>query len=104
VFPGFSRSPRGRKKDANEGAKKPLAQKAWREIPREAQQEQFLRDMEIDSKRYYAPDVEREVTQVWPKGIGLNVKKMVAAAGGGNGHRRRKTPAATGGRTEPRKK
>jgi hypothetical protein len=104
VFPGFSRSPRGRKKDANEGAKKPLAQKAWRGIPREAQQEQFLCDMEIDPKKYYPPDVDRDVTQLWPKGIGLDVKKMVAAAGGGNGHRRRKTPAVAGGRTEQKKR
>ena len=71
-------------------------------IPREAQQEQFLRDMEIDPKRYYPPDVDRDITQVWPKGIDLDLKKMVAAMGGGNGHRRRKT-AAAGGRTELKK-
>lgn len=73
-------------------------------IPREAQQEQFLRDMEIDPKRYYPPDVDRDITQVWPKGIDLDLKKMVAAMGGGNGHRRRKTAAVTGGRTEQKKR
>ena len=36
------------------------------EMPREEQQEQFLRDMEIDPHKYYPPDADREPVQVWP--------------------------------------
>jgi ribonuclease Z len=50
-------------------------------LPREEQQEQFLRDMEIDPEKYYPPDVDRELTQVWP-GIDLDVKAMIAAREG----------------------
>jgi ribonuclease Z len=51
-------------------------------IPREEQQEQFLRDMEVDPHLYYPPDVDREPVQVWPEeGISLEPKKMLKARG-----------------------
>jgi ribonuclease Z len=51
-------------------------------IPREEQQEQFLRDMEVDPHLYYPPDVDREPVQVWPEeGISLEPKKMPKARG-----------------------
>jgi ribonuclease Z len=51
-------------------------------LPREEQQEQFLRDMEIDLYKYYPPDVDRDLTQKWPEeGISLDVKKMLKARG-----------------------
>ena len=50
--------------------------------PREAQQEQFLRDMQIDPEEYYPPDVDREVTAVWPdEGVDLDVKQLLMATG-----------------------
>jgi ribonuclease Z len=50
--------------------------------PREVQQEQFLRDMEIDPHLYYPPDVDREIVQNWPEeGMFLEPKKMLKARG-----------------------
>jgi ribonuclease Z len=50
--------------------------------PRETQQEQFLRDMEIDPHEYYPPDVDRDITDKWPEdGITMDVKKMLKARG-----------------------
>ena len=51
-------------------------------IPREEQQEQFLRDMEIDPNLYYPPDVYRPPTQTWPEGgISIDPRKVLAARG-----------------------
>ena len=51
-------------------------------IPREEQQEQFLRDMEIDPHLYYPSDVDRPITQSWPEeGFFLDPAKMLAARG-----------------------
>jgi ribonuclease Z len=49
-------------------------------MPREVQQEQFLRDIEIDPKLYYPEDAYREPVQTWP-GITLNPREMLAAKG-----------------------
>jgi len=49
-------------------------------LPREVQQEQFLRDLEIDPKKYYPDDVYRKPVQKWP-GVTLNPKEMLAAKG-----------------------
>jgi ribonuclease Z len=52
------------------------------ELPREEQQEQFLRDMEIDPHKYYPPDVDREPLQIWPEeGLSINPREMLAARG-----------------------
>lgn len=46
------------------------------------QQEQFLRDMEIDPHEHYPPDVDREITDKWPEdGITMDVRKMLKASG-----------------------
>ena len=51
-------------------------------LPREEQQEQFLRDMEIDPHLYYPPDVDRPILQTWPEeGFWLEPRKMLAARG-----------------------
>jgi ribonuclease Z len=51
-------------------------------IPREEQQEQFLRDMEIDPHLYYPDDADREPIQTWPEeGFFLEPKKMLKARG-----------------------
>ena len=51
-------------------------------IPREDQQEQFLRDMEIDPHLYYPEDADREPIQTWPEeGFFLEPKKMLKARG-----------------------
>ena len=49
-------------------------------MPREVQQEQFLRDLEIDPKLYYPPHAYRKPTQKWP-GITLNPREMLKARG-----------------------
>ena len=49
-------------------------------LPREKQQEQFLRDLEIDPKKYYPPDAYRKPTQKWP-GVTLNPREMLKARG-----------------------
>jgi len=51
-------------------------------MPREEQQEQFLRDMEIDPDLYYPDDAARPPTQTWPEeGFFLEPKKMLKARG-----------------------
>ncbi len=51
-------------------------------LPREQQQEQFLRDMEIDPHLYYPPDVDRPQVQKWPdEGFWIDPKAMLAARG-----------------------
>ena len=51
-------------------------------IPREEQQEQFLRDMEIDPHLYYPPDADREPSQKWPdEGFALDPRQMLRARG-----------------------
>ena len=51
-------------------------------IPREEQQEEFVRDLEIDPHLYYPADVDREPFQNWPdEGIVLEPRKMLAARG-----------------------
>jgi len=49
-------------------------------IPREKQQEQFLRDLEIDPNLYFPPDAKRDLVQKWP-GITLNPREMLKARG-----------------------
>lgn len=49
-------------------------------MPREVQQEQFVRDLEIDPKLYYPEDAYRKPTQMWP-GITLNPREMLRARG-----------------------
>ena len=50
--------------------------------PREMQQEQFLRDMEIEPDDFYPPDANREVERVWPEeGVELDVKTLLRAKG-----------------------
>ena len=49
-------------------------------MPREVQQEQFVRDLEIDPKKYYPPDAYREPVQKWP-GVVLNPREMLKARG-----------------------
>ena len=48
--------------------------------PRESQQEQFVRDLEIDPAKYYPADVFREPTQTWP-GITIDPREMLAQRG-----------------------
>ena len=49
-------------------------------MPREVQQEQFLRDLEIDPRLYYPADVYREPVTQWP-GVTLNPREMLRARG-----------------------
>jgi ribonuclease Z len=50
--------------------------------PREDQQEQFLRDMEIDPDEYYPPDADRDVATIWPEdGVEMDVKTLLRAKG-----------------------
>ena len=49
-------------------------------MPREVQQAQFVRDLEIDPKLYYPPDAYRKPVQKWP-GIVLNPREMLKARG-----------------------
>jgi ribonuclease BN (tRNA processing enzyme) len=49
-------------------------------MPREVQHEQFVRDLEIDPKKYYPPDAYRKPVQKWP-GITLNPREMLKARG-----------------------
>jgi ribonuclease Z len=48
--------------------------------PREDQQDQFVRDLEIDPALYYPADVYRPPTQTWP-GITINPREMLAQRG-----------------------
>lgn len=49
-------------------------------LPREKQQSEFLRELEIDPHKYYPPDAYRKPVQKWP-GITLNPKEMLEARG-----------------------
>ncbi len=49
-------------------------------MPREVQQEQFVRDLEIDPKKYYPADAYRKPVQQWP-GVTLNPREMLKARG-----------------------
>jgi hypothetical protein len=50
--------------------------------PRTTQQEQFLRDNEIDPELYYPDDAKRTPFQVWPEdGIALDPRQMLRARG-----------------------
>jgi hypothetical protein len=49
-------------------------------MPREVQQDQYMRDIEIDPKLYYPEDAYREPVQIWP-GITLNPREMLKARG-----------------------
>jgi len=45
--------------------------------PREQQQEQQTRDNEIDPKKYYPPDVARELLTQWPKDYSIDIAKAL---------------------------
>jgi ribonuclease Z len=50
--------------------------------PREMQQEQFLRDMEIDPHSYYPEDADRFISNVWPEeGVEIDVATLLKAKG-----------------------
>ncbi len=49
-------------------------------IPREDQQEQWVRDLEIDPDLYWPPDAKRPLTQKWPS-LTLNPREMLKARG-----------------------
>ncbi len=49
-------------------------------IPRETQQEQWVRDLEIDPNLYTPPHAKRDLTQKWP-GITMNPREMLKARG-----------------------
>ena len=49
-------------------------------MPREEQQEQWLRDLEIDPDLYMPPDAKRRLTQKWP-GITLDPREMLKSRG-----------------------
>jgi ribonuclease Z len=52
------------------------------ELPREEQQQQFLRDMEIDPHKYYPPDADRPPVQTWPEeGFSIHPREMLEARG-----------------------
>lgn len=52
------------------------------QLPREQQQEQFLRDMEIDPHAYYPPDTDRDPVNTWPEqGFKLDPREMLEARG-----------------------
>ena len=48
-------------------------------IPREAQQEQLTRDLEIDPNKYYPEDVERPPLTKLEDPTTINLKAMLAA-------------------------
>jgi ribonuclease Z len=51
-------------------------------LPREDQQEQFLRDMELDPDDYYPADAKREIADVWPdEGVEMDVETLLKAKG-----------------------
>ena len=52
-------------------------------LPREKQQQQFLRDMEIDPHTFYPEDADRELMRTWPKeGVKVKVQDLIEARGG----------------------
>jgi hypothetical protein len=51
-------------------------------MPREVQQEQYTRDMEIDPAKYYPPDVYREPMKQLPEDLAFSkddLEGMIAA-------------------------
>jgi ribonuclease Z len=52
------------------------------ELPREQQQQQELRDMEIDPHLYYPADVDRDPVQTWPEeGFKVDPREMLRSRG-----------------------
>jgi ribonuclease Z len=50
--------------------------------PREMQQEQFLRDMELDPHDFYPPDADRDISTHWPEeGVEMDVETLLRAKG-----------------------
>jgi len=50
--------------------------------PREMQQEQFLRDMELDPDDFYPPDADRDISTQWPEeGVEMDVETLLRAKG-----------------------
>jgi ribonuclease Z len=50
--------------------------------PREMQQEQFLRDMELDPDDFYPPDADRDISTQWPDdGVEMDVETLLRAKG-----------------------
>ncbi len=50
--------------------------------PREMQQEQFLRDMELDPDEYDPPDADRDISTQWPEeGVEMDVETLLRAKG-----------------------
>jgi ribonuclease Z len=50
--------------------------------PREMQQQQFLRDMELDPNSYYPDDTNREISNVWPAdGVEVDIATLLKAKG-----------------------
>jgi len=50
--------------------------------PREMQQEQFLRDMELDPDDFYPPDADRDISTQWPEeGVEMDVETLLKAKG-----------------------
>jgi len=50
--------------------------------PREMQQEQFLRDMELDPADFYPPDADRDISTQWPEeGVEMDVETLLRAKG-----------------------
>ena len=46
------------------------------------QQEQFLRDMELDPDSYYPDDAKRHISNVWPEeGAEIDVAEVLKAKG-----------------------
>jgi ribonuclease Z len=52
-------------------------------LPRERQQQQFLRDMEVDPHLFYPEDADRELMQTWPQeGVKIKTQDLIDARGG----------------------
>jgi len=52
-------------------------------LPREEQQQQFLRDMEIDPHKFYPEDADRKLMRTWPQeGVKVSAQELIDARGG----------------------
>ena len=52
-------------------------------LPREKQQQQFLRDMEIDPNDFYPQDANRQLMQKWPEeGVIIKAQELIDSRGG----------------------
>jgi hypothetical protein len=50
--------------------------------PREMQQEQFPRDMELDPEDFNPPDADRDISTQWPEeGVEMDVETLLRAKG-----------------------